>query len=94
MIAATVTHRRWLRHVKFVFEQTVISKVGISDLSCIPISIKSHGVRSRDLGGQGIGPAPSVMPFAPETSFSFDNDRSATSRRYVKIKRERDSVVG
>jgi hypothetical protein len=35
-------------------------------------------VRSGDLGGQRIGPARPAVPFAPETPFSFDSDRSAT----------------
>jgi hypothetical protein len=37
MHAATVTHRRWLRPVKFVLEGTVTLKVGVPGLSHIPI---------------------------------------------------------
>jgi hypothetical protein len=41
MHAATVTHRRWLRPVKFALEGTVTSKVGIPGLSHMPIC-RSH----------------------------------------------------
>jgi hypothetical protein len=82
MYAATVTHRRLLWPVKFALEGTVRSEVGILGLPHIPHKWKSQGVMSGDLGGQGIGPARPVtsiiVPFALETPFAFDRDRSDT----------------
>jgi hypothetical protein len=63
MYAATVTHRHWLWLVKFSLEGTVASEVGTLDLSHGRIARSRMGVRSGDLGGQGIVLARPIQSF-------------------------------
>jgi hypothetical protein len=82
MYAATVTRLHWLWPVKLAtgaLEETVASEVGIPGLSS---QVEVTWSKVFGFWGQGMLPARPVVPFALETLFFFDSDRSATRRCY------------
>jgi hypothetical protein len=68
----TVTHRRWLWPVNFalqVIEGAVASEVSIPDFPHIPHKWKSQGIRSGNLGGQGLCFGLPIQVFALEPPY-------------------------
>jgi hypothetical protein len=50
-----------------------------------PHSQKLHGVRDRDLEGEGMGPAHPIQASLLETAFRFYSDQRVIRSRYVRI---------